>query len=84
MTNRQQVYEAVSRERDYQDRKWGERGHTVGNFLLILEGELEEAKQAWRKGVGDTTALQELLQVVAVGVACLEAHGVVERNHDQG
>lgn len=79
MTNRQQVYEAVSRERDYQQRKWGERNHTVGNWLLIMEGELAEAKRAWIKGVGDKDALLELLQVVAVGVACLESHGVVER-----
>lgn len=74
------VFLAIVQERDYQDAKWGDRNHTVGNWLLILEGELEEAKQAWRKGIGDADALREILQVVAVGVACLEQHGVVGRD----
>jgi hypothetical protein len=73
---------AICRERDYQDDKWGsldENPHTVAEFLLIMESELAEAKQAWVKGHGDQDALRELLQVVAVGFACLEQHGVVER-----
>lgn len=73
------IFDAIQRERQYQDAKWGNKPHTVGNFILIMEGELEEAKQSWRKGVGDKDALRELLQVIAVGVACLEQHGVVER-----
>jgi len=79
MADRGQIFLAVKREREYQDRKWGDKSHTVGNFLLIMEGEMEEAKQAWRKGDGDADALRELLQVIAVGIACLEQHGVVER-----
>lgn len=76
------VAAAVCRERDYQDRKWGslkEHPHTVGEWLLIMEAELHEAKQAWCKGKGDHGALEELLQVVAVGFAAMEQHGVVER-----
>lgn len=45
------VYEAIDHERRYQNAKWGsieERPHTVGEWLLIIEGELEEAKQASR------------------------------------
>ncbi len=76
----QRIFQAIANERAYQDRKWGGKPHTVGNFLLIMEGELEEAKQAWRKGIGDTEALREMLQVIAVGVACLEQHGVIERD----
>ncbi len=73
------IFRAIVHERDYQDRKWGDKPHTVGNFLLIMEGELEEAKQAWRKSDNDEGALLEILQVIAVGVACLEQHGIVER-----
>ena len=76
---RQKVYVAISRERAYQDRKWGTHGHSVGEWLLILESELAEAKQGWVKGKGDGEALAEILQVAAVAVACLETHGVVER-----
>lgn len=76
---RTDVYIAVSRERAYQDHKWGtiqEHPHTVGEWLLIAEHELQEAKEAWCTGRGDAGALEELLQVIAVGVACLEQHGV--------
>lgn len=73
------IYPAIDRERDYQDRKWGDKPHTVAEWLLIAEAELAEAKLAWVKGIGDGDALLELLQVIAVVVACLEQHGVVER-----
>ncbi len=76
------IYAAITRERAYQDDKWGtpfEHPHDVPGWLLIMRGELEEAEQGWLKGNGDKDALRELLQVIAVGVACLEQHGVVER-----
>lgn len=76
---RKLVYAAIDRERDYQNRKWGDKPHTVGEWLLIMEAELEEAKRAWTKGDGDSDAKRELLQVIAVGVAALEQHDIVER-----
>jgi len=79
---RERAIEAIGRERDYQDKKWGgirKHPHTVGEWLLIMESELQEAKDGWCRGRGDEDALKEVLQVVAVGVACLEQHGVVER-----
>lgn len=76
---RKLVYAAIDRERDYQDRKWGDKPHTIGEWLLIMEAELDEAKAAWSKGVGDDDAKRELLQVIAVGVAALEQHDIIER-----
>ena len=77
--NRQEVYVAISRERAYQQKKWRNTEHTVGEWLLILDSELAEAKQAWVKGRDNSEALAEILQVASVAVACLEAHGIVER-----
>lgn len=82
ITDRAEIFAAISRERDYQTRKWGpigEHPHEVGGYLLLMQQELQEAITAWCKSHGDEAALEELLQVVAVGVACLEQHGVVER-----
>ncbi|RIK26954.1 MAG: hypothetical protein DCC55_39670 [Chloroflexi bacterium] len=73
------IFQAIARERRYQDDKYGPKPHTVANFLLIMEAELDEAKRAWVKSEGDQNALREILQVIAVGVACLEQHGIVER-----
>jgi len=78
--HREHVYHCgIEIERRYQNLKWGtikEHPHTVGEWLLIMQGELNEAIEAWRKGANDERALQEILQAVAVGVACIEQHGI--------
>lgn len=74
------IVEAIKNERAYQRDKYGDKPHDVGSFILIMQGELDEAAQGWRKGVGDEDALREILQVIAVGVACLEQHGIVARS----
>lgn len=79
---RRGVFAAIGRERDYQDAKWGtpaEHPHDVGGWLTIMRRELREAEDAWCSRRGNAGALEEILQVVAVGVACLQQHGIVER-----
>ena len=78
-TIRDDVYLAISKERIYQDRKWGvDKQQSVPGFLLIMRKELEEAEKAWLKNVrGDRqTVLEEIVQVAATAVACLERYGV--------
>lgn len=72
--DRGRVFGRITRERDYQKHKWGDTPHMVGEWLLIMQAELDEAKQAWVKNRGDGKALDEILQVTSVGVACLEQH----------
>lgn len=79
---RENVFAAIDRERAWQEQKWGvnqDHPHSVGEWLLIVESELAEAKHAWVKGAGDHDALAELVQVAAVAVAALEQHGAIER-----
>lgn len=76
------VIPAIARERDYQDSKYGPietRPHTVGDWLVIIEAELDEAKRCWIKD-GDDSALLEILQVAATAAACMQEHGVFERD----
>ena len=72
------VFKAITEERNYQDQKWGTRFHDVGAWLLIMESELEEAKSAWCKadGKADVRSLEEIIQVAAIAVACLEHHAL--------
>lgn len=79
MTARMKIFQAIENERNHQDKKWGHNSHTVGEWLLIVQAELDEAKEAWVKNNGDNAALEELLQVVSVGVACIEEHHIVQR-----
>lgn len=73
-----QVFEAISKERSRQDEKWGpNKPQSLPGFLLVLEKELEEAKEAWVKNVtGDHAPLNEIVQIAATAVACLEKYGV--------
>lgn len=77
------IANAIHRERKFQQEKWGDNSHEVGAFLLIMQKELQEAVEAWVENSGDREALLEILQVISVGVACLEQHGIVERAIDQ-
>jgi len=77
---REEVSVLIGEERLHQDIKHGvleEHGHTIGEWILIMEAELAEAKAAIIKGgSGRNHVLHEILQVVATGVACLEQHGI--------
>jgi hypothetical protein len=79
MNNQWLIQMAIDAERTYQDNKWGsieDHPHEVGAWLTILRCKLEDAEHAWQKGGSDIPALREMLQVVCVGLACLEQHGV--------
>lgn len=78
----EKIIEAIRRERVYQDAKWGtvkDHPHDVPGWLLIMRSELTEAEEGWVHCGGDKEALREILQVIATGVACLEQHGIFER-----
>lgn len=83
MVSRDHVKLAIDNERDYQDAKWGsleEHPHSLPEWIMIMKGELREAEDAWLKCHGDAAVKLEILQVVAVGVACLEQHGPAVRS----
>lgn len=72
------VFKAIAAERTYQDIKYDPIHRSLGDWILIMEAELNEAKHAFiKKGREET--LREILQVAAVAVASLQDHGVVER-----
>ena len=76
-----EIIEAVDKERECQDEKWGspsDHPHTVFEWIGIMENELQEAKKAYFSRPSEHLMLAEIIQVIAVGVACLEQHGIVE------
>lgn len=84
-TQERTVFEAILREREYQDKKYGrvgvDRQPTIGDWILILEEEVSEARLAQVKGRA-SEALCEILQVATVAVAALMQHGVMERGSE--
>lgn len=73
------VFDHIQDERLYQDLKWGaKKPQSLPGYLLIMQSELQEAIDGWMKDREEPrqSTLEEILQVVAVGVACLETYGV--------
>lgn len=82
-----EIVDAIFRERRYQDKKWGDidkNPHTIFEWIGIMEKELQEAKEAYfqPQPYAREDMLREILQAVAVGMACLEQHGFVERKEN--
>lgn len=73
------VSAAIDTERAYQKIKWPDHSHTVGEYLLIMQKCLDDAKRGWVCARGDVNALHEIRQVVTVGIAAMEEHGAYDR-----
>lgn len=79
MATRQQAFAAIERERDHQDSKWD--GETsIGESILLMESYLVQARETWRgERAPETITLDLIRQITAMGIRCMEQHGVVER-----
>lgn len=79
---RDQVYELIDSERDYQDQKWG-KGHdeqnNVCNYILYMQHHLGKAASLASTELNNKPALDELRKVVALGIACFEQLGLPKR-----
>lgn len=75
----EEVIKYIFLERLRQDEKWGKlevKNQSLAGMLLVLEAELQEAKDGWMKNVqGKHSALSEVVQIAAVCVAILEQYG---------
>jgi len=71
-----EVVDAIWSERLYQEAKYPNHTHTIGEWLLIQEQCLLKAKAAWVNGHGNNVdVLDEIRQVTAVGVAAMAECG---------
>lgn len=84
--SREQVYEVLDGERDYQDEKWGptpsQGQHSPTEYLVYMKDYLDEAMSDATRGV-DPEATEQVLhdirKITAMGVACMEQHGAPAR-----
>jgi hypothetical protein len=88
IASREQVYDAVSNERDYQDFKWSEHTtlsggrHSPAEWLVYMQDYLSEAiHQAARYAdpQGRDMVLHTIRKITAMGVACMEQNGAPRR-----
>lgn len=78
MASFEDVVNAVYLELCKQDKKWGvSKPQSLPGFLMIIERELEEAKEGWNKDLeGKSAPLNELVQVAASCFAALQRYGL--------
>jgi hypothetical protein len=95
MTSREEVYEAINSERNYQDKRWGpylsarrdplpEHGmpggwRSLDEFVLYMQGYMNELVFAASHYADKDQALDIVRKVTALGVRCMEQHGAPRR-----
>lgn len=86
VATREEVYRCIDTERDYQDglasTSETDGHHTIAEFLLYMDDYMREAKtiasRTWGPSAGPKT-LDFVRKVTALGVACMEQNGTVDR-----
>ena len=77
MNSAETVFDIIDGERDYQDVKWGkDHSHDVAAFVVFMREYHNQVVRRASKENGWSGALDELRKVAALGVACMEKHGV--------
>lgn len=88
MSSRQEVFEAIDTERDYQDARRGNasRGKVsdnreLGSLILFMDQYVQKAKAGFSgpHPQGFEDALHEIRKVSALGVLAMELHGAYKR-----
>lgn len=80
---RQEVYQAIDSERDYQDHVWGKDestaggDHTVEDFVVYIDVYLAKVKEATMlpKAKRHLEMMNIMRKITALGVRCMEQHG---------
>lgn len=75
------ILAAIARERQYQEAKWPDHEHELPTFIMIARAELAEAEIAWCRDETGVHARAEIVQAIAVLVACLEQHRPAEEEN---
>lgn len=86
MNIRDKIFNEISKERDRQDKKWGEQNHDILQWFSIIDEERGEISKAWNEYAFDNHLIHikeiktEAIQTCACIVAMLES---MERNEDK-
>jgi len=76
--DRKKVYRLIDNEREYQDSKWrGREEVSISTEILIMQEHLNKAKKNHVSfNFNRSLTLDQIRKIVAVGVRCLEVHGI--------
>jgi hypothetical protein len=77
--NRQDVFEVINRERDFQDSLWPRDDHeAIGQYqwaaphMLLLEEYVEGLRTKWKNSREELDCVREIAKIAAIAVRALE------------
>jgi hypothetical protein len=89
MATREEVFEAINSERDYQDSLWwdylADAAHKpnpleIGEFLTLIAVYLRKAQDVWTvEKKTELEALNTVRKIAGIAVNCMEQHGAPRR-----
>jgi hypothetical protein len=81
--NRDDVYELIDGERDYQDSlpstRTDGREHTVGEYMIMLQYYMNKAVEVWTMTPSDVEALNNIRKIAGICVHCMEDYDAPAR-----
>lgn len=86
VTSRYEIYRALDGEREYQGQKFGDKPHSLTEFLVYIRDYTEEALTLVTRSADEDSKLDTLdsiRKIAALGVAALEQHGVQTREQEE-
>ena len=88
MPSREEVYQAIDTEREYQDRIWGDTlsddrpgdgSRSIDEFALYINGYAHVLMHTASHTGDPMSKLAVIRKITALGVACMEQHGAPRR-----
>jgi len=81
---RQEVYDLIDGERDYQDKRWPHDApsvgsHDVGTYILFMKGYVNKAVETACFSARHEECIEHFRKISALAVRCMEGHGTVPR-----
>jgi len=84
---RQEVYEIINEEREYQDKVWGgpahDIGHSLSDWVVYIRKYVNQAENALYTG-DEKAILCAIRKITALGVAVMEINKTPKRSEENG
>jgi hypothetical protein len=84
--NREHVYKLIDEERDYQDKKWDCKYHSIEEWLVYIEDYVNETKHLLSRNSSEESYIKakwNLRKIAALGICSLEQHDAMTRKEEE-
>jgi hypothetical protein len=80
-STRQEVFEVINDERDYQEKIWKrpKHNHSAIEYLVYIDHYVKQAMELVSTKDDESDALPNLRKIAALAVAAMEEHGAIDR-----